>query len=111
VTDDTKEVLKAMLEHDRACAICRPEGKMAIFNLHEFVETWFDTGCGRHMGGPQLLYGQVVQSGPKAALIVWESGLTNRVRHHAGGIKHARDLEEAYKAMVKAEKKVLEYFR
>ena len=81
------------------------------FELHTFVQTWFDTGCGRHMGGPQILYGQVVQAGPKAATILWESGLRNRIRHHdPRGVKPAGDLSEAYKAMVKVEHIAKTYF-
>lgn len=71
------------------------------FNLNDFVETWFDTGAGRHMGGPQLLYGKVIQAGPKAATIIWESGLRNRIKQDHHGVKQARDLPEAIKAMQK----------
>lgn len=45
----------------------------------DFVKMWFDTGGGKQ-GGNVVLFGKVIASGPKAVRILWESGLTNRVR-------------------------------
>lgn len=50
------------------------------FKVGDKVQTWFDTGSGKN-AGPQILYGVVIQAGPKMAKIRWESGLHNRVRH------------------------------
>lgn len=50
------------------------------FTKGQTVQTWFDTGSGKN-AGPQILYGVVINSGPKMATIRWESGLRNRVRH------------------------------
>ena len=74
---------------------------MALFLKDEIVETWFDTGSGR-TGGPRVIYGQVIASGPKAATIRWESGLRNRVRHHDHRVKHARDYAFAVECLAKA---------
>lgn len=45
----------------------------------DFVWTWFDTGGGKQ-GGNVILFGRVIAAGPKVVRILWESGLTNRVR-------------------------------
>jgi hypothetical protein len=40
------------------------------------VQTYFDTGA----FGYSLLYGRVIKAGPKTFTVLWESGLTNRLR-------------------------------
>lgn len=71
----------------------------------QYVETWFDTGCGRGstIGGPSILYGICIAAGTKTARIRWESGLTNRVSQTDYGFafKPARDTTEARKALSK----------
>ena len=71
------------------------------FQRGDLVQTWFDTGAGK-TGGARILYGLVVASGPQAARIVWESGLSNRVRQDALTIKTANDQDDARLAMEKA---------
>jgi hypothetical protein len=80
------------------------------FQRGDLVQTWFDTGAGK-TGGARILYGQVVAAGPKAAHIVWESGLSNRVRQDALTIKTANDQEDARQAMEKASDAVAEASR
>jgi hypothetical protein len=65
----------------------------------DIVQTWFDTGA----MGSNILFGRVVQAGPKAFLVVWESGLRNRLKQD-----HPIDLvEEDLKAIAeKALKRV-----
>lgn len=65
-----------------------------LWQVGDVVDTLFDTGGGKS-GGPRVLYGEVVEAGPNAAKIVWESGLSNRVEQLRAGIKLARDPEYA----------------
>jgi hypothetical protein len=64
------------------------------FKRSDLVETWFDTGA----MGAAILYGVVIASGPKAARVRWESGLTNRIAQDCHNVKPAQDQGEARKA-------------
>lgn len=70
------------------------------FKRGDLVQTWFDTGGGK-MGGVTVLYGEVIEAGPKAARVRWESGLTNRVRQDSHSVEPARDAEGAREALAK----------
>lgn len=46
----------------------------------DLVFIWFDEGAGgKGVGGPTILYGEVIAAGPRAYRVRWESGLTNRI--------------------------------
>jgi len=66
----------------------------------EFVRTWYDEG-GRFGGG--WVYGIVINAGPRAFTVLWESGNVNaRLQEYAGhGIEriHEHEREEAIKAV------------
>ena len=65
------------------------------------MQTWFDTGAGK-MGGMVLVYGEVVEAGPKAARVRWESGLTNRVTQDSHSVEPAGDTAGAREALANA---------
>lgn len=90
---DRLEVLNARAQRERT----------ARFKRLDLVETWFDTGGGK-MGGPQILYGQVIAAGLKCARVEWESGLTNRVPQDSHLVQPARNLEVARECIAKAAK-------
>lgn len=73
----------------------------ARFKRGDLVQTWFDTGAGK-MGGVVLVYGEVIEAGPKAARVRWESGLTNRVTQDSDSIEPARDSDGAREALARA---------
>lgn len=59
----------------------------AVFKRGDLVEYWFDTGA----FGFNILYGKIIASGEKCYRVMWESGLTNRLRHEQPGVKIAED--------------------
>ena len=61
----------------------------------EYVPTGFDTGA----VGDAILYGRVIASGPKCYRVVWESGLTNRIRQGDHNVETAGDAAQARHAM------------
>lgn len=71
------------------------------FKRGDLVQTWFDTGAGK-MGGVVLVYGEVIEAGSKAARVLWESGLTNRVTQDSHSIEPAGDADGAREAIAKA---------
>jgi hypothetical protein len=49
----------------------------------DLVWIWFDTGA----FGARILYGRVIEAGPKAYRVMWESTLTNRFRQDDTSVK------------------------
>jgi hypothetical protein len=66
----------------------------------DLVETLHDTGA----FGCQILYGVVIASGPKTFRVLWESGLTNRLRQGTHLAELARDQDFARQAMEASER-------
>lgn len=57
------------------------------FKVGDKVQTYWDDGW-----HGTTLYGEVVQAGPVAATVLWESGFRNRIRHaDPRGVKHRKD--------------------
>ena len=52
-------------------------GETSRYTRGDLVQTWFDEGA----TGPNILYGCVIRSGPKAFKVMWESGLCNVFKH------------------------------
>ena len=67
------------------------------FSLGTLVQTWFDTGA----MGAAILYGEIIEAGPKTARVRWESGLTNRINQDCRNVKLAEDQQEARAAVAK----------
>src|SRR5262245_496241 len=65
------------------------------FVVGDLVQYWFDTGA----MGASILYGVVVEAGPKTARIVWESSLSNRIAQDKQDVRHADDYELALKCL------------
>lgn len=53
-----------------------PHEALATVKRGDYVQMWFDTGA----FGVNLLFGVVIESGPKAFKVRWESGNTNVIR-------------------------------
>ena len=62
----------------------------------DYVQTWWDQSASFGFG---ILYGQVVESGPRTFMVLWESGLRNRVRRPDPRVESAKDQAEARKAL------------
>ncbi len=88
--------MNSILEFRKANEAAANTGRR--FNRDDLVQTMFNTGA----MGLTVLYGRVVASGPKTATVLWESNLTNRIRHDQSRVGIAKDQAEASRAMNKA---------
>jgi hypothetical protein len=76
--------------------MAREEAQKTLKKVGQFVQYWFDTGA----RGCTWLLGVVVEAGPKAYRVRWESGLHNRIRQDNTLVKPVTSrnlLEEAQK--------------
>ena len=86
-----------------AAQVLSSEPKPLRFKRGDLVQTWFDTGAGK-MGGPVIIYGEVLEAGPKMARIRWESDNTNRVAQDSQVVEPARDAQVAREVLDKAKR-------
>jgi hypothetical protein len=74
----------------------RELSRKALKKVGQYVQYWFDTGC----RGCVWLLGVVVEAGPKAYRVRWESGQHNRIRQDNPNVKSVTSatlLDEAKK--------------